>query len=747
MVGRFKLVFLIGVNMKKILFFSMIFVVSAVVFILLNNFHEVGAVYTPQEGDLIKVDGSSAIYKIDANNKRRLFVNAVTFWTYYTGSWGDLKYYNEDINVITISQNDFNNIISGNHITIRPGRKLIKFENSPKVYIVYDNAKIKHLNDDDARSIYGPDWPNKVVTIQNGFELDYELNNDGFVDGDNDGVGDNDELNIYGTNPNNSDSDGDGYSDGVELTNGYNPNGSGKIENLQRVDNQGGCTENWSCNNWSTCANNSQSRTCTDSNTCGTTINKPATNQSCSVQTCTENWSCNNWSTCANNSQSRTCTDSNTCGTTINKPATNQSCSVQTCTENWNCNVWSTCANNSQSRTCTDSNTCGTTINKPATNQSCTTPVTFDSPFGAHGETDASGISSAQFYQELAGMGVKYKRNAGAESLSWDAIDGNLDETYYWNIFDSNLSLFESNGITPMITIKSLNQADKETAVNCPNKEINQNPCNWTKYENFLAASIQRYKNRIKYWQIENEVSGIYYGGTEADYAELLGRSYNIIKANCPDCQVLIAGMPNVVLGQHAYNYYNSVLSEVKKRPGCSNGCFDIFDVHINGYRSVGQNYSDAVSLLASHGLAKTIWSTEFGPLNNHLDSRDTIEEDLIKSYMVALKTGFKKLFWRISECPSCIISQGQKTNSYYAYKTLISKLEGFNSVSKLTDTQYKINFSNKNPVYVLWCDSASCQITTEIQGTVRVIDYRGTTTNKNAGGIILTKSPVFVEE
>src|SRR3989339_1099561 len=657
MVGRFKLVFLIGVNMKKILFFSMIFVVSAVVFILLNNFHEVGAVYTPQEGDLIKVDGSSAIYKIDANNKRRLFVNAVTFWTYYTGSWGDLKYYNEDINVITISQNDFNNIISGNHITIRPGRKLIKFENSPKVYIVYDNAKIKHLNDDDARSIYGPDWPNKVVTIQNGFELDYELNNDGFVDGDNDGVGDNDELNIYGTNPNNSDSDGDGYSDGVELTNGYNPNGSGKIENLQRVDNQGGCTENWSCNNWSTCANNSQSRTCTDSNTCGTTINKPATNQS------------------------------------------------------------------------------------------CTTPVTFDSPFGAHGETDASGISSAQFYQELAGMGVKYKRNAGAESLSWDAIDGNLDETYYWNIFDSNLSLFESNGITPMITIKSLNQADKETAVNCPNKEINQNPCNWTKYENFLAASIQRYKNRIKYWQIENEVSGIYYGGTEADYAELLGRSYNIIKANCPDCQVLIAGMPNVVLGQHAYNYYNSVLSEVKKRPGCSNGCFDIFDVHINGYRSVGQNYSDAVSLLASHGLAKTIWSTEFGPLNNHLDSRDTIEEDLIKSYMVALKTGFKKLFWRISECPSCIISQGQKTNSYYAYKTLISKLEGFNSVSKLTDTQYKINFSNKNPVYVLWCDSASCQITTEIQGTVRVIDYRGTTTNKNAGGIILTKGPVFVEE
>jgi len=42
--------------------------------------------------------------------------------------------------------------------------------------------------------------------------------------------------------------------------------------------------------------------------------------------TCTENWSCADWSTCVNNQQSRTCTDSNACGTTTNKPAESQSC-------------------------------------------------------------------------------------------------------------------------------------------------------------------------------------------------------------------------------------------------------------------------------------------------------------------------------------------------------------------------------------------------------------------------------------
>lgn len=45
--------------------------------------------------------------------------------------------------------------------------------------------------------------------------------------------------------------------------------------------------------------------------------------------TCTENWNCPDWSTiqCVNNVQTRTCTDQNGCGTTINKSAETQPCS------------------------------------------------------------------------------------------------------------------------------------------------------------------------------------------------------------------------------------------------------------------------------------------------------------------------------------------------------------------------------------------------------------------------------------
>jgi hypothetical protein len=43
------------------------------------------------------------------------------------------------------------------------------------------------------------------------------------------------------------------------------------------------CTENWSCTAWTDCVGGSQTRTCTDSNSCGTVVSKPSESQSCTV--------------------------------------------------------------------------------------------------------------------------------------------------------------------------------------------------------------------------------------------------------------------------------------------------------------------------------------------------------------------------------------------------------------------------------------------------------------------------------
>lgn len=54
-------------------------------------------------------------------------------------------------------------------------------------------------------------------------------------DTDKDGLFDRDEVEIYKTNPLNPDTDGDGYLDGAEVKGGYDPNGTGKLLNINNT--------------------------------------------------------------------------------------------------------------------------------------------------------------------------------------------------------------------------------------------------------------------------------------------------------------------------------------------------------------------------------------------------------------------------------------------------------------------------------------------------------------------------------
>jgi hypothetical protein len=86
------------------------------------------------------------------------------------------------------------------------------------------------------------------------------------------------------------------------------------------------------------------------------------------IANCNETWKCTAWKKCINWTQTRTCTDSNKCGTTNLKPAETQNCN---CTESWKCSAWSKCVNSIATRSCTDNNICGTVKSKPAETTKC----------------------------------------------------------------------------------------------------------------------------------------------------------------------------------------------------------------------------------------------------------------------------------------------------------------------------------------------------------------------------------------
>jgi len=66
---------------------------------------------------------------------------------------------------------------------------------------------------------------NNTTTVQTG-ENQINIQD---LDSDSDGLNDNVEIEVYATDPLNPDTDGDGYKDGDEVKNGYNPKGDGKL--------------------------------------------------------------------------------------------------------------------------------------------------------------------------------------------------------------------------------------------------------------------------------------------------------------------------------------------------------------------------------------------------------------------------------------------------------------------------------------------------------------------------------------
>ena len=174
-------------------------------------------------------------------------------------------------------------------------------------------------------------------------------------------------------------------------TNSFTGRVIGENETNETVVTNETCVEDWSCEEWSVCGNETQTRTCTDINTCETELEMPDLTQSCVLEivnttnetdinqiesineTCVENWSCADWDTCVNETQLRICTDANTCSTELEKPNETQSCVVEniTCVEDWSCEVWSDCDGGTKTRTCADENDCETELEKPDESQTC----------------------------------------------------------------------------------------------------------------------------------------------------------------------------------------------------------------------------------------------------------------------------------------------------------------------------------------------------------------------------------------
>lgn len=284
-------------------------------------------------------------------------------------------------------------------------------------------------------------------------------------------------------------------------------------------------------------------------------------------------------------------------------------------------------------------------------------------------------------------------------------------------------------------------------------------PANITLYQDYLGYLVERYP-RVRYWEVLNEADyPQFWGDTPENYARLFTLTSGEIKSRCPECRVGIS-----LVGPNPPDAWFRAITGI-----CNQAEF--LDLH--QYQS---ETMDELKEFEEHDLLPwksscpgvEIISTETGIPSDPLSQKGTRwalgtsepkqAQDSIKYLTMMFHAGYSKIFSYLFdldvipgipdmfEHTGLLNEDNSEKQAFTAYKLMIDKLDHFSSITKLADGQYKYTFSNKEPVYVLWCDSGSCPVPGEISGTFRVTDYQGREETRNARQITLTESPVFVE-
>ncbi len=177
-----------------------------------------------REGSVIKSSDNPAVYLIE-NGKKRPFTTGQAFES-RGYKWNEILVLSPD--VVDSYEEGLPLIYISNDEAVKEG-SLVKSESSPVIYLISNNRKRAIANERIFLAL-GFEWES-VLTVSQA-KLD-EYQSDLIIDftaqdPDKDGLS-NLQEEFYGTDPNNADSDGDGFLDGQEVNNGFNPLGPGRL--------------------------------------------------------------------------------------------------------------------------------------------------------------------------------------------------------------------------------------------------------------------------------------------------------------------------------------------------------------------------------------------------------------------------------------------------------------------------------------------------------------------------------------
>lgn len=313
-------------------------------------------------------------------------------------------------------------------------------------------------------------------------------------------------------------------------------------------------------------------------------------------------------------------------------------------------------------------------------------------------------------------------------------------------------------------------------------------PSDLVKFETGLRHLVLRYP-WIKTWQVGNEpnISLVY----PDDYPRLFLTGARVVRENCPGCKVMLAGVAARSPSEaQAQEVYQRALAEIATACGESRP-FDIFDMHF--YGSAGSEDELLSSILGYRRLLSQngfdagieIWLTESAtytgklaePPGAPLQTEDQQAVELVRRFVAGLSAGLARVSWArpyenygygglaedgifdnaglvyngLGQEAARGIKAGTKKKSWFAYRTLIAKAQGYDEIIRRAPGVYEFSFgARRSPVFVVWDAGAASTprepLPPEVQGSITITDMLGNEKQSTGDGLLPGPEPVFLE-
>jgi len=249
--------------------------------------------------------------------------------------------------------------------------------------------------------------------------------------------------------------------------------------------------------------------------------------------------------------------------------------------------------------------------------------------------------------------GGKWVRSGPPGVFVWDMMQKSKDAKIDFTLSDQVVNNYSKNELGMLVNIWPFADWDQKNLTNAIDCKVSDNdemllkndkkgrgsylpqyrcnPSDWTAYQKFVTAIVERYdgdgvadmpglKIPIKYWEVMNEPD-LQYGSNApvgdsdrltfykqgpVEYAELLIKTNESIKAGDADANVLISGAAGA--DDRMLDFYRQVFAVTGAKTA-----FDIGNVHCisNDRETKDFNVLAYKKMLAEFGLTNPIWVTE----------------------------------------------------------------------------------------------------------------------------------------